>query len=495
MNRMIATAVSGLALSVAACAHHTVEKVTPPTPPVVAVSDPNLVLLDGALDNTFVHADQQAEVIARLRIDTRSIEGAERPTLNLVLAMDTSGSMEGDAMDSARAAAGELVDALRPGDHIAVVTFDSETRIVVPSTVISDETRAGIHTAIGSMKAHGTTDMQGGLRQALQQMTKGAGKDVVNRIVLLSDGVPNDPSQIPALADQARNYGASITALGLGLEYDETLMGAIAQRSGGKFHFIEKPEQVASVFEDEIARLERIVARQMNLIINPGPGVQITDIIGQPVQRSGRQAWVQLGDLSQGERRDVYVKLAVTGHAGGARVELLDGILTFQDAVAGAGSLKRTLFLGARATGDAAEMEKGRNPEIENGAAKAALAAVVVRAIAMARAGQTKQAQQMIIAAEPQARAVAKRNGDDELAGKVDEAKDLLQSLPSLAPAQPQPQPAYPQSGQNEPPRADSPQPAPATADAVPMPREEASRRVRKAHDRAMESFQPRTRK
>ncbi len=446
MNRLIAAAVSGVALGASACAHHQLEKVTPPTPPVVAVSDPNLVLLDGALDNTFVHADQQAEVIARLRIDTRSIGDAERPTLNLVLAMDTSGSMEGDAMDSARAAAGKLVNALRPGDHIAVVAFASETRIVVPNTVIGDDTRTGIHTAIDGMKAHGTTDMQGGLSQALQQMTAGAGKDVVNRIVLLSDGVPNDPSQIPALADQARSYGASITALGLGLEYDETLMGAIAQRSGGKFHFIEKPEQVAAVFEDEIARMERLVARQMNLIVNPGPGVQVTEIIGQQMQRSGRQAWVQLGDLSQGEQRDVYVKLAVSGHAGGAKVELLDGILTFQDAVAGAGSLKRTLFLGARATGDAAELDKGRNPAIENGAAKAALAAVVVRAIAMARAGQTQQAQQLIIANEPQARAVAKRNGDDELASKADEAEDLVKSLPSLAPAQTQPQPVYPQT-------------------------------------------------
>ncbi len=485
MNRLITAAVSGLALAASACAHHTVKQPDLPTPPVVAVSDPNLVLLDGALDNTFVRADQQGTVIARLRIDTQAIEGTERPTLNLVLAMDTSGSMEGEAMDSARAAASALVDALRPGDHVAVVAFDSETRVVVPNTVISDGALASIHAAIDSMKAHGTTDMRGGLAQALQQLSAGAGKDVVNRIVLLSDGVPNDAAQIPALADQARSYGASITALGLGLEYDETLMGAIAQRSGGKFHFIEKPEEVASVFAGEIARLERIVARQMNLMINPGPGVQVTEIIGQPMQRSGRQAWVQLGDLSQGEQRDVYVRLAVTGHAGGARVELLDGILTFQDAVAGAGSLKRTIFLGARATGDAAELDKGRNPEIESGAAKAALASVVVRAIAMARAGQTQQAQALIIAAEPQARAVAKRNGDDELAGKVDEAKELIDSLPSLAPA---PQPVSVQGGQNVPPSQGPPpaQPAP--------PPKEASRRVRRAHEDAMESFQPRPR-
>jgi len=85
--------------------------------------------------------------------------------------------------------------------------------------------------------------------------------DSVNRIVLVGDGVPNDAPPVLALADPAKGEHTPVTALGPGNDFDETLMTALAQRSAGTFQFVDDASRVAAVFEDQISRLDRVVAR------------------------------------------------------------------------------------------------------------------------------------------------------------------------------------------------------------------------------------------
>jgi Ca-activated chloride channel family protein len=445
------------------------------------VSDPEIVQLHAALAQRYVAAAQNGEVIARLRIDTRAFEQADRPPLNLAMAIDTSGSMEGEPIDRAREAALSFVDKLRDGDRLAVVVFHSQTELLVESTVIDAAARPAIKARINTMKAAGTTDMAGGMQQALQQVYAHLVADGVNRVVLLSDGVPNDEGQILAWADQARGNNASITTLGLGLDYNETLLAAVAQRSGGSFHFIESADAVAKVFDDEVLRLQRVVGRQLMVTLTPGPGITINNAIGYPTGVSGRNVYVQLGDLSEGEERDVFVRLGVGAHRGGANVELLDATLSFQDAVVGAGSLTRKLFMAVRATDDEAQLLEGRDEELEKAAVRAELAAVVVQAIATARSGQLPQAQAILIEAVPKARAAAKRYDDESFVEQADEMERVNRDLPSVAPA-PVPQPG---AGL----QLDAPS-SPSSDDSQPMPSASAARDVRRAHSKAVENFQ-----
>src|SRR5262249_45373335 len=159
----------------------------------------------------------------------------------------------------------------------------------------------------------------------------------------MSDGVPNDPAPVLPLADAAGQRGISITSLGLGPDYDETLMGAIALRSGGRFHFVKESAAVAEVFRDEVLRLHRVVARNMVLTLLPGPGVQVQGVVGQ----AGDPRTIALGDLGEGEQRDVIVRLAAAGRREGATIEMIDGVLSFDDAVNGAGRCERRVWLAA----------------------------------------------------------------------------------------------------------------------------------------------------
>jgi Ca-activated chloride channel homolog len=396
-----------------------------------SAADPNLIQMSGAISNTHVAAEKPGEIEARIRVAVSTIERTERPSVNLVLAIDTSGSMEGAAIEHARTAALTLLAKLSNEDRIAIVTFDSETKVLVSSTKLDQGSRTKVEARIREMKASGTTDLAGGLRAALTEALQSARPKIANRIVLLSDGIPNDQTDFIGLADNAKQNGVTITALGLGLEYDETLLGTIASRSGGKFHFIEDSALVAKVFEDEVLELERVVARNAMLVLKPGPGVTIGGVPGIPTSvGSNREIYATLGDLSESDRRELFFPIAVQGRRDGANVELFDAVLSYDDS-ASAKHVEKRLFLSARATTDAALLEKGEDREVKLAFAKATIAASTVEAIGLARNGRLEDAGRVLERAEAQATKQASALAAEELLEEVKSMSSVRQALPT----------------------------------------------------------------
>ncbi|MCX4242206.1 vWA domain-containing protein [Paraliomyxa miuraensis] len=416
---------------------HLVPPVAPGAPvvpaPEAAAVQPIELEVTGDLANRFVEAGRAGEVLARIRIHSPESRDTERPRANIGLVVDTSGSMEGDAIVQARAAALTLLGDLRDGDVLSVITFGSSPQVLVPATVLDAKTRPTIRTDMERMKATGTTDLAGGLAAGLQQVQSQARQGEINRIVLVSDGVPNDEAPIMGLAQQARNVGVPITALGLGLEYHETLLGQIAANSGGKFHFVEDPTKVASVFREEVLSIDRLAARAVALTLTPGPGVAIVDVPGFSIGYSGRSAVLGLPDLAEGDTQQVIVRLAVSEHRDGATVELLDGVVTYADARTSAGMERRT-FVSARATADAEELAKGVDLDVSVAAARATTAAATLQIVSMARAGDVKGAQAMLDRTLGAGRTLSETMPDAELARLLDDLVELRPTLPGLAP-------------------------------------------------------------
>ena len=61
-----------------------------------------------------------------------------RAPLNIALVIDRSGSMSGRKLSNARKAACFLAGELTARDRLAIVAFDDEVQVVVPSTPVSD---------------------------------------------------------------------------------------------------------------------------------------------------------------------------------------------------------------------------------------------------------------------------------------------------------------------------------------------------------------------
>jgi Ca-activated chloride channel family protein len=367
MGRVVFTSLAAMYL---ACGH-----AKAPAGPEVAP-----VTLDAALGNRFVKANASSAMVARIGLAARKRSATARPPVNLALLVDTSGSMEGRAIADARAASLALIGSLAPEDRIAVVVFNSKAEVLLSSTKLEDTSAKELRKKIEGMKATGTTDMASGLRMAIDEVTHNLIREGVNRVVLVGDGVPNDDRQINALVGDAAAHGVSITALGLGNDYDETLMGRIAQQSGGRFFYVEDSTKVASFFSEEVTRLHKVVARHAVLQLNPGPGVTVTGVVGRPFGASDRGVTVQLGDLSLGEEAEVVVELASTAAKDGANVEVLDAVLRYDDGVGG-GQHEERVFVGAKATEDKASLDQGHAKTVEDAFARAKDAASTLERI------------------------------------------------------------------------------------------------------------------
>ncbi|NOY91791.1 MAG: VWA domain-containing protein [Deltaproteobacteria bacterium] len=334
------------------------------------------------------------------------------------------------------------------GDRLSIVAFNSETEVLLESSVLDADVRARARQAIDGLEARGTTDMAGGLSAGLQQVLAHRSDDAINRLVLLGDGIPNDASAIPNLARSAGGRGIAISALGLGLDYDEALMGDVAQLSGGHFHYLESSEAVASVFRDEVVRLERVVARNASLVLQPGPGVIISSVVGQQTPGGRSTLSIALGDIAEGESKDVVVRLRVPAKREGSAVELLDARLSFIDAVDDAGSLRRDVFLGADATASEEQLASGQNQDVMNAAEQASAAAATIQAIRVVRAGHLAEARRML---EETQRRMSKNTGSanraytSSVAAFVEELEDAeatdADRAPTLESGEPAPAP------------------------------------------------------
>ena len=335
------------------------------------------VAVDAALGNKLVKSGAPSAIIARIGLSAQKRSAAARPPVNLALLVDTSGSMEGKAITDARAASLALLGSLAPGDRLAVVVFDSKAEVLLSSTRLADADRSDLEKKIQGMKATGTTDMASGLRLAIQEVTRNLQREGVNRVVLVGDGVPNDDRQVLPLVAQAAAQGISVTALGLGNDYDETLMGRIAQQSGGRFFYVDDSAKVGSFFAEEVTRLHKVVARHAVLELHPGPGVAVTGVVGRSFSGLDRGVSIPIGDMSLGEQAEVVVELAATASKDGANVEVLDAVLRYEDGIGGAQREER-VFVGAHSTSDTASIAQGHVKDVEDAFARAKDAATTL---------------------------------------------------------------------------------------------------------------------
>jgi Ca-activated chloride channel family protein len=427
LARLTYTFILATALFSTAC------KGKPKGSPLVQTGDPRLVELAVEPTADKVLAKEVGELAVRIRVSAAKLPPGERPPLNLALVLDTSGSMEGEAIEAEKQAARDLVARLTAHDRVSLVIFHSAAEVLVPTTPVTDKARKQLAVAIDGITARGTTDMASGLALGLQQAATGRAQSSIDRVVLLGDGVPNDPAPIPGLVAQAVQQHVSITTLGLGIEFDSELLGKIATDTGGRYHYLDKPDEVAAVFEEELLKMRQVVGKNLALNLVAGPGVMLEPMGG--FQPMGNGLYAVLGDLTAGEIMDVIVPLKVQGRRDGATVELLDATLTFEDATVGAGQLHRNGFASVHADGDPAAVAASVKTAIELAKDRARANAAILDAISHARMGDLPGAQKILETAIGTTRSALEKSDDPDLRRDLEKLETLRGDLPELAAA------------------------------------------------------------
>ncbi len=405
------------------------------TTPLVVHTDPQLVEMTVEATTTLLDADDHNELGLRVRIVGKALPDAQRPPINLGLVLDTSGSMEGDAIDAVRDSARGLVAKLRDGDRISIVAFHSRADVLVENSEVSAATRPKLAAAIEGIRARGTTDLANGLATGLQQVLRHPVPTGINRIVLLSDGVPNTTAQLPGTITAIQQRGISVTSLGLGLDYDTTLMTKIARDTGGAFHYLEAPEEVAAVFDDELAKMTTIVAGNLQLVIQSGPNVVIQTLPGFTPGPDGTLHAV-IGDLAAGEQRDLMFPITVAARGETSTAEIALATLHFTDVIGKTGQQQREGFVSLKTSNDGAALKAAVKIGLETARVRARAAGATLEAISLARRGQVDAARKQLADAIAAVKVAAKKLGDKELDQLVVELDELAKDLAKITPPQ-----------------------------------------------------------
>ena len=276
-------------------------------------------------------ADQDQETFVRIALNgIISSLSISRVPINLIIVVDYSGSMRGDKIAAARAAAKAAVDTLQSGDQVTVIAFSSVAETLVPTTILGQGDVDGAMRALDEMEARGTTNMRTALEAAAQGAIRAFSGSRTNRVILLTDGKPQKEDGLVDIVGQLAHAGICTTTLGIGDDFNESLLERLASVGTGSLYFVKHGDEMVRVMREEIADLSLVVGRQCRVVITPQPKVSVTEVYGYPSgNESNGQTVIQVGDVRSNATLDILVRLAYNLPPG--EHKLLSVVVTYVD--------------------------------------------------------------------------------------------------------------------------------------------------------------------
>lgn len=265
--------------------------------------------------------------LVRIALKARAVTG-ERPVANLVFLVDVSGSMQpSERLPLLKEALRALAKRLAPSDRVAIVTYASSAGVHLPST--SAEERDKILEAIDSLASGGSTNGEGGIRQAYEVARRHFIPGGVNRVLLCTDGDFNvgmsDQNALVGLIESEAKSGVFLTTLGVGTDnFKDALMRQLADRGNGSYHYLDSHEEAQRVLLEQRDATFITVARDAKAQVEFNPGnVAAWRLIGYEKRLMPAQDFnddtKDAGDVGAGQTVTVLYEIVPVGvHAPGS---------------------------------------------------------------------------------------------------------------------------------------------------------------------------------
>ncbi|MBN2497151.1 MAG: VWA domain-containing protein [Deltaproteobacteria bacterium] len=246
-------------------------------------------------------ADKRQRTYLKVNMTGLSMDRTERPPVNVSVVLDRSGSMAGEKLSQAKQAAGMVLAQLRSQDVVSVVTYDSGVDVPVPATDASEPWK--LTREIEWLQPGGRTALYDGVQAGAKELRKHLDSERINRIVLLSDGLanvgPSSPESLASLGDSLGREGIAVTTIGLGLDYSEQTMTALAERSEGNHFFARDASDLRRAFATEFGAGLAVVARDVDIRVELTDDVRLVRVLnyssdgvdGQVIKASRKQLY------------------------------------------------------------------------------------------------------------------------------------------------------------------------------------------------------------
>jgi len=269
---------------------------------------------------------QRIGVVARLtgRCMTEA-ELSEKPPIDLVAAVDVSGSMA-PAIDLLRQTMGFVTKELRSCDRLSIVTFASDAVVLLPHTAMNAEGKAAAATAIAQIRAGGATNFSGGVLTSLSELkmariTSNQDKVSPAAVVVLTDGHPTAGIQGPVKIKQAIQaahadigFTAPLFTFGFSKSHDSQLLTDLAEATGGLYSYLNDAEDIASSFAECLGGITSLVAQTVQLTVSASGSSSIHRVMtgsstrGPGKDTRGPTLTYFIGDILSESNRDTLIE-------------------------------------------------------------------------------------------------------------------------------------------------------------------------------------------
>lgn len=237
----------------------------------------------------------------------------DRAPVNLSFVLDHSGSMSGTKLDLAKRAMEEALGRLDANDRFSIIVYDDVVDTVVESTPASAEARRNAVARLADIDARGSTNLGDGWFRGCEQVAMHLTAGGVDRVLLLTDGLANvgltEPGALATHAAELRARGVSTSTFGVGNDFDEGLLQAMADAGGGHFYYIADAAQIRDHVASEVGEALQVVAREVALEVHAGDGIAVEAISPHPLKARGSRSMIALGDLVADQTLDVVLRL------------------------------------------------------------------------------------------------------------------------------------------------------------------------------------------
>jgi len=185
--------------------------------------------------------DDGESVYAQLMLAPPLADSIRPLAREVILIIDTSGSMEGASLVQAKSALLHALKSLQPDDYFNLLEFNSDTKQLFDQSV--PVTTTGLYVAqnfINGLDANGGTDMAPALQTALAMPEVG---QLMRQVVFITDGaVGNETSMLQLVAQELGN--SRMFTVAIGHAPNSWFMRKAAEIGRGSYVHIAKPEEV-----------------------------------------------------------------------------------------------------------------------------------------------------------------------------------------------------------------------------------------------------------
>jgi Ca-activated chloride channel family protein len=228
-------------------------------------------------------------------------EDLQRPKLNLVLAVDTSGSMScpcsdycsdresrKSKMQLANEAVVSLLSKLQPDDHVGIVLFNNDAQVLLPLTLVADLDLAAVSASQLAVTAGGGTNMEAGFRTSaalLQSDVSDLCREKESRVIFLTDDMPNigaaDGDSMLSMVGHAAQKGIYTSLLGVGLDFDAGVVETMSKAKGAWYGSVKTSEAFMKRLDEEFDYMVTPLAFNLRLHLSSDAYV-IDRVFGSP---------------------------------------------------------------------------------------------------------------------------------------------------------------------------------------------------------------------